>query len=323
MSILVTGGCGMIGSTLTRMLVERSEQVAIFDKVIAAHRLSGIEDRVKIIQGDLGNFSHVLEAVKANAPPVIFHLGSMLSLPSNADPQSAFSSNVAGTFHVLEAARLFGVPKVLFTSTTATYGLDIKGSTIDDFTLQRPITMYGSTKVFAELLGRFYRTKYGIDFRAVRFPSVIGPGAKIAHISIYNAWAVEKAFYGEPYDIFVEPEIRCPVLYFKDAARVLLLLERAPKEAIRTVCYLIAGIKPIICAAELVSEIKKHFPQATLNFRPDPLAMDYYSKVQGTIFDDTRAEQEWGWKPEYSLERTISDFYEELRSHPERYRQDG
>jgi threonine 3-dehydrogenase len=302
------------------MLVERSKAVWIFDKWIASQRLSGIEDRIRIIQGDLGNFSHVLEAIKVSAPSVIFHLGGMLSLPSNADPQSSFLSNVAGTFHVLEAARLFNVPKLIFTSTTATYGLDIQGSVIDDSTLQRPITMYGSTKVFGELLGRFYRTRYGIDFRAVRFPSVIGPGARVAHISIYNAWAVEKAFYGEPYDIFVEPEIRCPILYFKDAARVLLLLEAAPPESIRTVCYLIAGIKPMISAAELVAEIKKYFPRAVLNFKPDPLAMDYHSKGQGVTFDDTRAEQEWGWRPEYSLERTIADFYDELRSHPERYR---
>lgn len=320
MSILVTGGCGLVGSTLTRLLVEQGEQVSIFDKWIATQRLSGIEDRVKIIQGDLANFSHVLEAVKMSAPRAIFHLGGMLSLPSNADPQSSFHTNVAGTFHVLEAARLFHVERVIFTSTTATYGLDILGSVIDDLTLQRPTTMYGSTKVFGELLGRFYRSKYGIDFRAVRFPSVIGPGARIAHISIYNAWAVEKAFHGEPYDIFVEPEIRCPVLYFKDAARVLILLERAPKVSIQTVCYLIAGIKPMISAAELVAEIKKHFPQANLNFKPDPLAMDYHRKVQGITFDDSKAEQEWGWKPEYSLERMIADFYEELRSYPERYR---
>ena len=320
MSILVTGGCGLVGSTLTRMLAEREEPIWVFDKWIAPHRLSGIEQRVKTIQGDLGNFSHVLQVVKDCAPQVIFHLGGMLSLPSNADPQSAFSTNVAGIFHVLEAARLFEVPRVIFTSTTATYGLDIKGSVIDDFTLQRPTTMYGSTKVFGELLGRFYRTKYGIDFRAVRFPSVIGPGAKVAHVSIYNAWAVEKAFYGEPFDIFVKPEIRCPVLYFKDAARVLLLLEAAPKESIQTVCYLIAGIKPMPSAAELVAEVKRHYPQAPLNFEPDPVAMDYHNKVQGLTFDDSRAEEEWGWKPDYSLERMIADFYSELKAHAEWYR---
>jgi threonine 3-dehydrogenase len=320
MSILVTGGCGLVGSTLTRALVKEGEEVWVFDKWIATSRLSQIEGKVRIIQGDLANFSHILEAVKACSPRTIFHLGGMLSLPSHADPQSSFFANVAGTFHVLEAARIFEVPKVLFTSTTATYGLDIKGTVIDDFTLQRPITMYGSTKVFGELLGRFYRSRYDLDFRAVRFPSVVGPGSKVAHISIYNAWAVEKAFYGEPYDIFVEPEIRCPILYFKDAARALIQLEASPREQIKTVCYLLAGIKPPISAAELVAEIKRHFPQAALNFRPDPMAMEYHQKCQGMTFDDSKAKEEWGWRVQYDLERTVADFYQELRSHPERYR---
>jgi threonine 3-dehydrogenase len=319
MSILVTGGYGLIGSALTRMLVERGEKVSVLDQHVLPGRFSGLAEKVKTYQADLGNFSKVLEAVKESSPRVILHLGAMLSLPSNADPQASFSTNVAGTYHVLEAARLFQVPKVLFPSTVATYGLDITGGVIDDLTLQRPITMYGSTKVFAELLGRFYRTKYGLDFRAVRYPSVIGPGAKSPHISIYNAWAVEKAFYGEPYEIFVEPEVRCPVLYFKDAARALLLLEAAPTEAIRTVCYLLAGIQPAVSAGQLVSEIRRHYPDAVFSFKPDPTAMEFHRQMQGLSFDDRSAQKEWGWKPAFSLAEMISDFYSELKDHPERY----
>jgi threonine 3-dehydrogenase len=320
MAVLVTGGLGLIGSALTRMLVERGEEVFALDIRVSPDHFSGTGDKVKILRADLGNFAKILEAVKESSPRVIFHLGGMLSLPSNADPQSSFSTNVAGTYHVLEAARLFQVPKVIFASTIATYGLDISGKVIDDSTLQRPITMYGSTKVFAELLGRFYRTKYAIDFRAVRYPSVIGPGAQTAHISIYNAWAVEKAFYGEPYEIFVEPQVRCPSIYFKDAARALLALEAAPADAIQTVCYLLAGIQPITSAEELVAEIGKHFPNAPLTYKPDPLAMNFHRKNQGVTFDDRNARKEWGWEAEYSLPRMIADFYAELKAHPERYR---
>jgi threonine 3-dehydrogenase len=291
----------------------------VFDKFTPPQRFQGVADSIKTIPGDLANLSKVMEAVKESAPQVIFHLGGMLSLPANADPQSAYATNVAGTYHVLEAARLFQVPKVIFTSTIATYGLDIQKEVIDDFTLQRPLTMYGATKVFGELLGRFYRTKYQIDFRAVRFPAIIGPGAKTAHISIYNAWAVEKAFSNEPYEIFVEPQIRCPILYFKDAARALTLLNSAPPEAIQMICYLIAGIKPLTSAAELEAAIRKHFPKARLTYKPDPLAMAFHGKNQGLKFEDGVAEKEWGWKPEYSLDGMIEDFYAELRKNPERY----
>lgn len=319
MSILVTGGSGLVGSIVTRMLAEKGEKVWVLDKWIAPLRFSGVEDRVQFITADLGNFSKVLEAVKMSSPRKIFHLGGMLSGPSNLDPQSSFSSNVAGTYHVMEAARLFNVPQVIFSSTRGTYGLDIREPVIDDCTLQRPETFYGSTKVFGELMGRFYRLKYGIDFRAVRLPSVIGPGGKTAGYSIYNAWAIEKAFFGEPYDLFVGPDTRCPVLYYKDAARSLLLLAAASKEAIQTVCYLIAGVKPPVVAADLVREIKKQVPGAVLNFKPDPAAVAFHSKLQGIALDDSRAEKEWGWKTEYSLDKMIGDFIAELRAHPERY----
>jgi len=320
MSVLITGGCGLIGSTLAKMFVERGEQVWVFDRQISTSRLSGIEESVKTLRGDLGNFSHVLQAVKESAPTAIFHLGAVLSIPANDDPPSAFSSNVEGIFHVLEAARLFSTARVVYSSTTATNGIDIRGTVIDDGALQRPTTLYGTTKLFGELLGRFYRTRYGVDFRAVRFPSIVGPGATVEHVSIYNSWVIEKAIRGEPYDVFVEQHIRCPVLYFKDAARSLLLLEAAAKETVQAVCYTLAGIDPMPSAGELVAAVRDRFPHAALGFAPKAFAMEYHSKLQGLTFDDGSARREWGWKPEFTLRSMIEDFSAELADHPERFK---
>ncbi len=319
MSVFITGGLGLIGSALARMIAEKGIPVWVFARRAHPKRFEDIQDRVKMVQGDLGNFSTVLEAVKESAPRVIFHLGAMLSVPSDANPHAALATNVSGTYHVLEAARLFHVPKVIFSSTVGTYGIDIQRPVIDDYTLQRPGSIYGATKVFGELLGRYYRTKYGIDFRAIRFPSVVGPGSKTAHVTIYNSWAVEKAFMGEPYDVLVEPDMCFPSLYFKDAARALMLLEAAPTESIRMVCYLLAGIQPMFSAGEMVAGVKKHFPRAILNFKPDPFAMSFHKSIQGVTFDDCVAQREWGWKVEYSLEKMINDFCAELRAHPDRY----
>ncbi|HYW83797.1 MAG TPA: hypothetical protein VFB30_11105, partial [Spirochaetia bacterium] len=160
----------------------------------------------------------------------------------------------------------------------------------------------------------------GIDFRAVRFPSVIGPGATVPHVSVYNSWAIEKAVRGEPYDIFVEPNIRCAVLYFKDAARSLLVLDAAPKEAVKAVCYTLAGVEPAPSAEELAAAIRDQFPEAALNFKPEAFPMEFHMNLQGLAFDEGSARRELGWKPEYSLSRMIADFAEEYRAHPERYR---
>jgi len=319
MAILITGGSGLIGSTLARILVSRGEKVTIFDHSVSPARLFGIEDKVTVLRGDLARFSHVLNAVSQTKPTVIYHLGAMLSIPANDDPPGAFDVNVRGIFHVLEAARLLGTEHVRFTSTTATYGLDLEGRTIGDRTLQRPTTLYGTTKVFGELLGRFYRTRYGLDFRAVRFPSVVGPGAATPHVSIYNSWAIEKAVRGEQYEIFVEPHIRCAILYFKDAARSLLVLDAAPKEAVQTVCYTLAGIDPMPSAGELAQAIRNACPGASLSFKADAFAMAYHEKLQGFTFDESNARTELGWQPEYSLTRMIADFSEEYRANPERH----
>src|SRR5688572_9530551 len=154
MTTLITGGSGFIGANVARLLMARGEdRPVVFDRNSSPQRLDEIADRVEIVQGDLGNFSHVLHAVERSRPEVIFHLGGMLSFPSEADPAAALHANALGTYHVLEAARLFKVPKVLFSSTIATYGMDITEPVLTDDTIQRPELFYGITKVFGEQLG--------------------------------------------------------------------------------------------------------------------------------------------------------------------------
>src|SRR5690349_4870547 len=126
MTTLITGGTGFIGANVARLLLARGEErPVVFDRNPSPQRLDEIADQVEIVQGDLGNFSHVLHVVERSRPEVIFHLGGMLSFPSEADPAAALQANALGTYHVLEAARLFKVPKVIFSSTIATYGMDI------------------------------------------------------------------------------------------------------------------------------------------------------------------------------------------------------
>lgn len=318
MRVLVTGGTGFIGAEVVRLLLARGEEVVAFDINPSTKLLQDVADRVRIIRGDLGNFSHVLNAVKESKPKTIYHLGGMLSVPSDADPQAAFRANAMGTFHVLEAARLFDVEKVLFSSTIATYGLDIREAKIDDYTLQRPQLFYGCTKVFSELMGLFYRRKYGIDYRGVRYPSIVGPGVKTPGIVQYNAWVIEECAKGRPFTVYVRPDTRCPVMYFKDAARAIIMLGDAPKENIQMVNYVVAGPSPPASAQELVDMVKARIPSAKIDFQVDEEKQKIIDKLLLPL-DDILARREWGWYPEYNQERIVDDFISELRAHPERY----
>jgi threonine 3-dehydrogenase len=319
MSVLVTGGTGFIGAQVVRILIEQGEKrVVVFDINPSTKLLDDVADRVEVVRGDLGNFSHVLNVVKAFRPKVIYHMGGMLSVPSDADPAASFRANAMGTFHVLEAARLLDVAQVLFASTIATYGMDIREPVVDDYTLQRPQLFYGCTKVFSELLGQFYKRKYGLDFRGVRYPSIVGPGVKTPGIVQYNAWVIEECAKGKPYIMYVKPETRCPVMYFKDSARAIVMLGEAPVENIKMVNYIIAGPTPAASAQELVDLVRSKVPGARIEFQVDEKRqkiIDGFTKP----LDDGVARREWGWKPDYDPQRIVEDFLEEMKMHPHRY----
>lgn len=312
MATLITGGSGLIGASLTRMMIESGERPVVIDIAPVHPILKKWEPHFTYFQGSVDNLPELLNIIKKESIDTIFHLGGMLSMPSEKKPWASFQANVVGTFMVMEAARLEEVDKVIYSSTIATYSKDIRSSVIDDFTLQRPTTMYGATKVFGELLGRVYDRKYGIDFRGVRFPSVVGPGAKTAHMSIYHAWAIEEPLKGKPYEIYVEPETRVPAIYFKDAVRALWLLSRAKKEQIPTMVYIIAGISPPYSAEELVEAVRCRVPGARLTFNPDLGTMELLREIGTLRFDEEKARSEWGWKASYSLPEMVDDFIREF-----------
>jgi threonine 3-dehydrogenase len=286
MSVLITGGTGFIGAQVVRFLLEKGEKdLVVFDINRSTKLLSDVEDRIEVVRGDLGNMSHVLNVVKTFSPAVIYHLGGMLSIASDADPAASFKANAMGTFHILEAARLFEVPQVLFSSTLGTYGygLDGRAEAIDDYTLQRPTIFYGATKVFCEHMGLFYKRKYGLDFRGLRYPSIVGPGVKTPGMAQFTSWAIEESVKGNPF----------------------------------TICV-IGGATPIASAQELADIVKDRIPNAQIDFKPDPEIQMFFDKLMMPI-DDGIARKEWNWKPEYDHERIVDDFVEEMRSHPDRY----
>ncbi len=318
MGVLVTGGTGLIGAALVRLLIERGEEkIAVFDRNTAKRILDDVSGRVTLVQGDLGIFSNVLEVVKHCCPRIIYHLGAILTVPSNDDPASAFQTNVVGTFNILEAARILGVKQVLFASSIGSYGLDIKSEVIDDFTIQRPSSMYGVSKVFGENLGRYYKLRYGLDFRGLRYPGIVGPGFRTPSLARYASMLIEESVQDRSFVLSMAPDVKHPLLYFKDAALAMIKLAQAPEADIKTVNYLLNGIEPQKTAQDLVDMVKTRLPGARLTFKPDPAVTQAYYGMRP--LDDRCAREEWGWKPEYDHERLLDDFIAELHQHPERY----
>ena len=112
-------------------------------------------------------------------PELVFHLAAILSARGEQDPRLAYDVNQTGTWNVLEACRRAKVKRLMFTSSIAVFGPPPSGPlpdpTPDDVALH-PTTMYGVTKVSGELLCAYYRKRYDIDCRGVRFPGLISRG---------------------------------------------------------------------------------------------------------------------------------------------------
>jgi threonine 3-dehydrogenase len=320
MSKLITGGTGYIGAELAHILAEREEEVVLFDIIINRYRIEDIENKVKIVLGDVGNWPEVLNVFKENNITEVYHLGSMLTYMSELNPWASFRTNVIGTYNVLEASRLSGASKVMFASTLGTFGLEME-ETLTDISIQRPVSMYGCGKLYGEGLGRFYRSKFGLDFRSVRFAHMIGPNVRTP-----GHWAppmIEDAISGKPNEcIYGTPESTVSMIYVRDAARAADLVLQASRENIKTVNYNVAGIPPVISAKELEAILKDRFPQTRVAYKIDSLSQSEAYKYLGTmkVFDDSYARKEWGWQPLYDTPQAIIDiFSEDMRAHPKRY----
>ncbi len=319
MTVLVTGGAGFIGAEVVGTLVARGgEDVHVTTHSGNVQRLAGVIDQVNMHRLDLAESAEVMALVDAVRPRAIYHLGAVLSGPSEADPQTSVETNAFGTYALLEAARLSGVEQFLFASSIGVFiGADLPDGPIADSTLQRPDLVYGVTKVFGELLGRFYRRKYGLDFRGLRYPGIVGPGVTTWSLAQCTSWVIETPARGEPFTSWLGPETPFDLIYFKEAGAAMVQLADAPSDAIRTVNYNLGGMKPQVTMGQLAEAVQARIPEAKIDFQPDPAIQAVMANMHA--LDDSRAREEWGWAPRLDHLAMIDDFLTELTEHPERY----
>ncbi len=312
MTSLITGGSGFVGAELARLLIDQGERPILFDIAPLTGQSEEMKNNLDYVRGSVANLPEVLNAVAGRNLNRIFHLAGMLSLPSEENPWAAFTVNAGGTYNILEAARLFSVDKVIFSSSIAVYSDDLPNGEIDEAACSKPRTMYGSCKVFGELLGRFYARRFGLDFRGLRLPSVVGPFSTAVHMSSYNCWAIEEPLRGRAYALPVEPWVKVPAIYFKDAARALLLLSEAERKSIPTMVYNVAGIVPSYTAQDLVDAVVCRVRDSQLSFEPDPQVMALLKEIGQMQISDERARKEWGWEISYNVDQMVDDFVTEF-----------
>lgn len=306
MRVLVTGGTGFVGRALGAELAAQGAAVTLADV-----RTDGPElpFPASVHRVDLSSWAETMRVVKQSRPDVIFHTAALLSAAAEDVPLAAYHANSAGTFHVLEAAVLFDVPKVVFLSSIASYGPGV-ADIVDEDIAQRPVTVYGISKVAGELLGEYYARRFGVDFRAGRYPSIIGPGRGGGGASAYSSAMIEEPARGRPFAVPVPPATVMPLLYIDDAVRSLVDLAAAPASQLSRRTYGIGGFSPR--ADELAAAVHAEVPGSCLDFAPDAettAIVDSWPRV----LSGAAAAADWGWKPRYLLADTVRDFVARVR----------
>jgi UDP-glucose 4-epimerase len=179
---LITGGASLIGSHLTRALLDAgAAEVVLYDNLslgtAALLGAFGPDGRVRSIRGDVLRLPHLLDAVAEVSG--IFALAGYLTLPFSESPAVGADVNVMGMINTLEAARLSRIPRIVFASSVAVYGGDVDGVVEETRAFQAAgisaaAAAYGASKLLGESLGRLYAERHGLEFCALRFSTVYG-----------------------------------------------------------------------------------------------------------------------------------------------------
>ena len=306
MRVLITGGTGFIGGPLADALVQKGNQILVYDAFPNANSLGGSAPKVEIVKGDVNSGTDLYDAIKRFDPDAIIHLAAFISQYAEAHPTQAVELNIRGTVTVFEIAKKLDVTKIIIPSTVATFNSSVQAPISDD-EVQRPATVYGITKVFCELWGTYFHNKYNFDFRSVRLPSIIGPGRTNGGASVYASLMIEMPAKGMPYEALASPGSSIPLLYIQDAVGSLTTLLEA-KDCPRTV-YNVSGIVPT--ASEISAEVKRHIPGAKITFKSDPTVVRMLKQWQQ--MDSSNFEKDLGWKIRYPLDKLIEDFIAKVR----------
>ncbi|HUI26295.1 MAG TPA: SDR family oxidoreductase, partial [Candidatus Kryptonia bacterium] len=226
---LVTGGAGFIGASLAEALVARGDRVRIFDNFSTGSRdnLTGFEDRVEIVEGDVRDLAAVRRAMAGVT--YVSHQAALRSVPRSVDdPLSSDDVNTHGTLHVLVAAREAKVRRVVYASSSSAYGDSELLPKVEDQTPQ-PISPYAVSKLAGEQYCRVFAKIYGLETVALRYFNVFGP--KQSPESKYAAVVplfIRAALHNEPLEIHGDGEQSRDFTYIDNVVQANLRSCRAP-----------------------------------------------------------------------------------------------
>jgi UDP-glucose 4-epimerase len=294
--ILITGANGFIGSHTTLLLESVGHRVVPIDVVPRSPDLSLLEIKTT---------SHLINVTDATAfrvlcekerPTHVFHAAH----PPRDESPSVINYCYYAMTNILEAAKEFGIKRVVYSSSASIYGQLKKpeGSLVkeDDTVSIYPTYFYRASKTVSEWMGNFYKEKHGVDFVALRYSSVYGPG-------LYRSIPLElkKGILGQPSRPFLTRPLD-DLIYIDDVADAVRRALFADKTLSRA--YNI-GLDKAYVNEDLVKAIRKALPDLEFKIGQHPNAEVAPHRVRSPL-DISLAKRELDWAPKIYLEEGIA-----------------
>lgn len=311
MKVLITGGMGVIGAQVARKFVEEGHRPILF----ARHRDEGLLremlDRVDVELGDILDLPRLLQVIKTRQVTHIVHAAAFVGAMSQANPALSVQVNVMGTVNILEAARLLGVERVVYTSAKGVYG-HVAGEyahptyrPLPEDHPKNPVRIYESAKLMGENTGLYYQANHGVDFVALRFATTYGPGKTARHGKMgITSELIEGPYAGRPFRLARGSDQKDDFIYNKDSALGVYLACVAGKLTHR-VFNIGSGVGATL--REMAAVVREHLPRAEIEIGP---GLNYFDSPVSyyCVYDIRRAREELGYAPRFDLAKGIGDY---------------
>lgn len=227
-NILVTGGCGLVGSTTIDLLLRdySPASIVILDNM-SRGTLANVEEalkdpRVKLVQGDIRDMEAVHSAIRGM--DAVIHMAALRITACAADPREAMGVMCDGSFNVIDAAQSANVKKIVAASSASIYGLADSFPTSENHHPYNNRTWYGSSKIMLEGLLRSFNDMYGLPYVGLRYFNVYGPRMDIhgKYTEVLIRW-MERISAGQPPLILGDGTQTMDFVYIEDIARSNIL----------------------------------------------------------------------------------------------------
>lgn len=306
MHYLITGGAGFIGSHLSERMLQEGHQVTIFDDFntyydpeIKQRNIAPIQDEVEIVRGDIRDAILVERTFAKGKFDQVIHIAARAGVrPSIQDPKLYFTTNIDGTFNLLDACRYHSVPRFTFASSSSVYGINEKVPFAESDLIERTISPYAATKLAGEQICSNYAHLFDIHCQCLRFFTVYGPRQR-PDLAISKF--TKRILAGEPIQQYGDGSTARDYTYIDDIVEGVVAASKYDKKSFDI--FNLGG-----SATTTLSELIKLIENATGRKALIEQIEEQPGDVPRTFADITKASQLLGYQPQTTIDAGISHY---------------